>query len=162
MFDLQALAFASDMTRVFSFKMGRDSSARVFPRSGVDRPFHPASHHGENERSIEAFAQINRYHVGQIPYFLQKLQETMEGDTHLLDKTMIVYGSPMGNPNVHNHKRCPLFIVGGANGALPGNLHVRAEPGTSMANVMLTLMHSLGLDDLKSFGDSTNEFVFSA
>ena len=86
----------------------------------------------------------------------------MEGDTHLLDKTMIVYGSPMGNPNVHNHKRCPLFIVGGANGTLPGNLHVRAEPGTSMANVMLTLMHNLGLDDLKSFGDSTNEFIFSA
>ena len=161
MFDLQVLAFASDMTRVFSFKMGRDSSARVFPRSGVDRPFHPASHHGENERSIEAFAQINRYHVSQIPYFLQKLQETMEGDTHLLDKTMIVYGSPMGNPNVHNHKRCPLFIVGGANGALPGNLHVRAEPGTSMANVMLTLMHNLGLDDLESFGDSTSEFIFS-
>jgi len=162
MFDLQVLAFASDMTRVFSFKMGRDSSARVFPRSGVDRPFHPASHHGENERSIEAFAQINRYHVSQIPYFLQKLQETMEGDTHLLDKTMIVYGSPMGNPNVHNHKRCPLFIVGGANGALPGNLHVRAEPGTSMANVMLTLMHNLGLDDLESFGDSTSEFIFSS
>ena len=86
----------------------------------------------------------------------------MEGDTHLLDKTMIVYGSPMGNPNVHNHKRCPLFIVGGANGALSGNLHVRAEPGTSMANVMLTLMHNLGLDDLESFGDSTSEFVFSA
>ena len=86
----------------------------------------------------------------------------MEGDTHLLDKTMIVYGSPMGNPNVHNHKRCPLLIVGGANGALYGNLHVQAEPGTPMANVMLTLMHNLGLDDLESFGDSTSEFVFSA
>jgi len=162
MFDLQALAFAADMTRVFSLKMGRDSSARVFPESGVDRPFHPASHHGENERNIEAFAEINRYHVGQIPYLLHKLQETMEGDTHLLDKTMIIYGSPMGNPNVHNHKRCPLFIAGGGNGTLDGNLHVRAEPGTPMANVMLTLLHKLGLDDLESFGDSNGDFSLSA
>lgn len=161
MFDLQVLAFASDMTRVFSFKMGRDSSARVFPESGVDRPFHPTSHHGGNERNIEQFAQINRYHVGQIPYFLQKLKDTMEGDTHLLDKTMIIYGSPMGDPNVHNHKRCPLFVVGGANGRLAGNLHVRAEPGTPMANVMLGLMHRLGLDGMESFGDSTGDFSFS-
>ncbi len=162
MFDLQALAFAADMTRVFSFKMGRDSSARVFPESGVDRPFHPASHHGEREASIEDFARINRYHVGQLPYFLQKLQDTMDGDTHLLDKTMIIYGSPMGNPNVHNHKRCPLFVVGGANGALDGNLHVRAAPGTPMANTMLSLLHKLGLDDLESFGDSTGALSLTA
>jgi len=162
MFDLQALAFAADMTRVFSFKMGRDSSARVFPESGVDRPFHPASHHGEREASIEDFARINRYHVGQLPYFLQKLQDTMDGDTHLLDKTMIIYGSPMGNPNVHNHKRCPLFVVGGANGALEGNLHVRAAPGTPMANTMLSLLHKLGLDDLESFGDSTGALSLTA
>ena len=161
MFDLQVLAFASDMTRIFSFKMGRDSSARVFPQSGVDRPFHPTSHHGGNERNIESFAQINRYHVGQIPYFLKRLQETMEGDTHLLDKTMIIYGSPMGDPNVHNHKRCPLFVVGGADGQLDGNLHVRAEAATPMANVMLSLMHKLGLDDMESFGDSTGDFSFA-
>jgi hypothetical protein len=161
MFDLQALAFAADVTRVFSFKMGRDSSARVFPASGVDKPFHPASHHGESERNIEDFAQINRHHVGQVPYFLERLQQTVEGDANLLDKTTIVYGSPMGNPNVHNHKRCPLFIAGGA-GVHPGNLHVRAAPGTPMANVMLTLLHRLGLDDLESFGDSTGGFSFSA
>ena len=160
MFDLQALAFASDMTRVFSFKMGRDSSARVFPESGVDKPFHPASHHGGNEKNIEDFAAINRYHVGQLPYFLDRLKDTMEGDTHLLDKTMIVYGSPMGDPNVHNHKRCPLFVVGGANGALAGNTHLRAAPGTPMANVMLGLMHKLGLDDMESFGDSSGDFSF--
>jgi len=158
MFDLQALAFASDMTRVFSFKMGRDSSARVFPESGVDKPFHPASHHGGNEDNIEDFAKINRYHVGQLPYFLDRLKETMEGDTHLLDKTMLVYGSPMGDPNVHNHKRCPLFLVGGANGQLAGNQHIRAEAGTPMSNVMLSLMHKLGMDDIESFGNSTGDF----
>lgn len=161
MFDLQALAFASDMTRVFSFKMGRDSSARVFPESGIDKPFHPASHHGGNEKNIEDFAQINNYHVGQLPYFLDRLKQTMDGDTHLLDKTMIVYGSPMGDPNVHNHKRCPLFVVGGANGQLEGNMHLRADPGTPMANVMLSLMHKLGLDDVEEFGDSSKDFSFA-
>ena len=161
MFDLQALAFQADMTRVFSFKMGRDASGRVYPESGIDNGFHPASHHGDNENNITDFAQINRYHVGLVPYFLDRLKESMEGDTHLLDKTMIVYGSPMGDPNVHNHKRCPLFVVGGAHGRMEGNLHLRAAPGTPMANVMLSLMHRLGMDDVTSFGNSTGAFSFA-
>ena len=161
MFDLQALAFQADMTRVFSFKMGRDASGRVYPESGIDNGFHPASHHGDNENNITDFAQINRYHVGLVPYFLDRLKESMEGDTHLLDKTMIVYGSPMGDPNVHNHKRCPLFVVGGAHGRMEGNLHLRAAPGTPMANVMLSLMHRLGMDDMTSFGNSTGSFSFA-
>ena len=162
MFDLQALAFEADMTRVFSFKMGRDASGRVYPESGIDKAFHPASHHGDNEQNILDFAQINKYHVGRLPYFLEKLKNTMEGDTHLLDKTMIIYGSPMGNPNVHNHKRCPLFVAGGANGQLNGDLHIRAASETPMANVMLSLMHKLGFDDMTSFGDSTGPFSFTA
>ena len=155
MFDLQVLAFESDLTRVFSFKMGRDSSARVFPESGVDRPFHPASHHGGREGAIEDFALINRYHVSMIPYFLDKLKNTMDGEANLLDKSMIIYGSPMGDPNLHNHKRCPLFLAGHANGQIKGNLHIITEDRTPMANVMLTLLHKLGLNDLESFGDST-------
>jgi hypothetical protein len=155
MFDLQALAFASDMTRVFSFKMGRDSSARVYPESGVEKPFHPASHHGGNEKNILDFAAINRYHVSMLPYFLDRLKETTEGDMSLLDKTMILYGSPMGDPNVHNHKRCPLFVAGGANGRLEGGMHLKAPDGTPMANAMLSMMHTLGLDDVEHFGDST-------
>jgi len=161
MFDLQALAFQADMTRVFSFKMGRDASGRVYPESGIDKGFHPASHHGDNENNITDFAQINRYHVGLVPYFLDRLKESIEGDTHLLDKTMIIYGSPMGDPNVHNHKRCPLFVVGGAQGTMEGNLHLRAAPGTPMANVMLSLMHRLGMDDVTSFGNSTGTFSFA-
>jgi hypothetical protein len=155
MFDLQALAFASDMTRVFSFKMGRDSSARVYPESGVEKPFHPASHHGGNEKNILDFAAINRYHVSMLPYFLDRLKETTEGDMSLLDKTMVLYGSPMGDPNVHNHKRCPLFVAGGANGRLEGGMHLKAPDGTPMANAMLSMMHTLGLDDVEHFGDST-------
>ncbi len=155
MFDLQALAFASDTTRVFSFKMGRDSSARVFPESGTDRPFHPASHHGGREANVLDFYLINKYHVSMLPYLFEKLSEIEEGDATLLDKTMIIYGSPMADGNLHNHRRAPLFVAGGANGRLEGNLHLKAPDGTPMANAMLSMMHALGHDDMATFGDST-------
>jgi Protein of unknown function (DUF1552) len=157
MFDLQVLAFITDMTRIFSFKMGRDGSGRVYPESGVSTAFHPASHHRDQEKRILEFAKINAYHVSTVPYFLEKLKSTMEGETNLLEKTLVIYGSPMGDPNVHNHKRCPLFLAGHANGQIQGNLHVKTAEGTPMANVMLTILHRLGLDDLESFGDSTGE-----
>jgi Protein of unknown function (DUF1552) len=162
MFDLQALAFASNMTRVFSLKTGRDASGRVYPESGTDRPFHPASHHGGREEAILDFHKINRYHVGMLPYFLDKLQSLDEGDGTLLDKTMIVFGSPMADGNLHNHRRCPLIVLGGANGRLEGNVHLKAPDGTPMANVMLSLMHRLGLDDIDSFGDSTGDFSMTS
>ena len=162
MFDLQALAFASDMTRVFSFKTGRDASGRVYPDSGTDRPFHPASHHGGREEAILDFHKINRYHVSMLPYFLERLQSLDEGGTDLLEKTMIVFGSPMADGNLHNHRRCPFVVLGGANGQLDGNVHLKAPDGTPMANVMLSLMHKLGLDDFESFGDSTGDFSLTA
>ncbi len=158
MFDLQALAFASDITRVFSFKMARDASGRVYPESGVNTGFHNASHHQEKEDRIATFAKINRYHVGLIPYFLEKLKNTADGSSNLLENTLVVYGSPMGNPNVHNHKRVPLFLAGHAGGALKGGLHVRAADGTPLANVFLSTLHALGLDDMDRFGDSTGTF----
>ncbi len=110
MFDLQAVAFASDITRVFSFKMGRDGSSRAYPESGVTSGFHPASHHQDREDRIRDFQKINTYHVSQLPYFLNKLKNTPDGDRNLLDNTLVIYGSPMGNSNVHNHKRCPLIL----------------------------------------------------
>ena len=155
MFDLQAVAFASDITRVFSFKMGRDGSARVYPDSGVNTGFHPASHHQGREDRVTQFAAINKYHVNMVPYFLEKLRNTPDGDGTLLDNSLIVYGSPMGDSNVHNHKRCPLFFAGHAGGKLRGNMHVKTADGTPMANAMLSALHVLGLDDLSSFGDST-------
>ena len=162
MFDLQALAFMSDITRVFTCKLGRDGSGRVYPGSGVNTSFHSASHHGGREERVVDFAKINRYHVSLIPYFLEKLKNTMEGDANLLDKTLLIYGSPMGDSNLHNHKRCPLFLAGGANGQLPGNVHIKAPDGTPMANMMLSLLHKMGHDDLESFGDSTGDFSFVA
>jgi hypothetical protein len=158
MFDLQALAFISDTTRVFSFKMGRDGSGRIYPESGVGTAFHPASHHGGKEDKVLDFAKINTYHVSMVPYFLEKLKNTKEGDGCLLDKTLLIYGSPMGDSNLHNHKRCPLFLAGRANGQLKGGQHIKAPDGTAMADVMLGLLHKVGLDDLPQFGDSTGAF----
>lgn len=159
MWDLQVLAFMSDTTRVFSLKMGRDASPRVYPESGSDTPFHAASHHGGREDRVKDFAKINTYHVSMIPYFLDKLASVSEGDGTLLDKTMVMYGSAMADSNLHNHIRCPLFLVGGANGLLEGEKHVRATPGTPMANVMLDLLHRLGVDKIEQFGNSTGTFA---
>jgi len=161
LFDLQVLALQSDMTRIISFKTGRDAQNRVFPESGSNQPFHPSSHHGNREERILEFNKITKYRVGQLAYFLDKMKNTMDGDASLLDKTMILWGSPMADPNIHNHRRCPLILLGHANGHLTGNMHLKAADGTPMANVMLTLLHRLGLDDMPSFGDSTGEFSLS-
>ena len=161
MFDLQVLAFSSDTTRVFSFKFGRDGSGRVYPGSGVDRGFHDASHHGTAEERIRQFGDINKYHVSLLPYFLEKLQNTMDGDSNLLDKTLVLYGSPMAVGNTHNHRNCPLILLGRGGGAVAPGVHVKAPKDTPMANVFLTLLHRLGLEDLPSFGDSSGEFSFS-
>jgi hypothetical protein len=161
MFDFQVLAFQSDMTRVFSFKTGRDASSRAFPESGTNAGFHPASHHGGREPAILDFNKINRYHVSMLPYFLDKLKNTQEGDGNLLDKTIIMYGSPMSDPNLHAHRRCPLMFLGTGAGRLDGNMHLKAPDGTPMANVMLSILHKYGRDDMKSFGDSTGEFALT-
>ncbi len=155
MFDLQALAFASDLTRVFAFKLGRDASNRTYPESGFNGAFHSTSHHGERENTIMEFARINHYHVSMVPYFLEKLKNTADGDGNLLDNSLVIYGSPMGDSHVHNHKRCPLFLAGHAAGKLKGGLHIATADGTPMANAMLSVMHTLGFDDMASFGDST-------
>jgi len=159
MFDLQLQAFVSDTTRVFSFKFGRDGSGRVYPASGIDTGFHNASHHGATEARIREFGEVNKFHVSVLPYFLEKLKTTMEGEASLLDKTLIMYGSPMANGNVHNHRNCPFIMLGKGNGALEGGVHIKAADNTPMANVMLSMMHKLGMDDMKSFGDSTGAFA---
>jgi len=154
MFDLQALAFTSDITRIIAFKMSRDVSNRVFTEAGVNTGFHIASHHAEREDRIKDLAKINRYHVSLLPYFIDKLKAAADGDSNLLENTLIVYGSPMGNSNVHNHKRCPLLFLGHGGGLLKGNVHVKAADGTPMANAMLTAMQGIGLE-VESFGDSS-------
>jgi hypothetical protein len=160
MFDLQLLAFQSDITRVFAFKLGRDGSNRVYRESGSTGAFHLVSHHAENPERVREFARINAYHVSMLPYFLERLRQTPDGDRTLLDNAVILYGSPMGNPNQHNHKRVPFFIAGHAGGALKGGVHLKAKNGTPLSNVMLSLLHTLGLDDLERFGDSEGTFAW--
>ena len=162
MFDLQALAFGSDITRVFSFKMSRDVSGRVFPSTGVTTGFHNASHHNSREDRIRDFAKINRYHVSLLPYFIERLKRMPEGDGTVLDNTLIVYGSPMGDPNVHNHRRVPLLFAGHAGGTLKGGLHIKAADGTPMANTFLDALHKMGMDDVPSFGDSAGSLDLNA
>ena len=157
MFDLQVLALETDMTRIISFKTGRDAQNRSFPESGVNLPFHPTSHHGDREDKIMDFNKINKFRIGQLPYLLDRLKESQDGDSNLLEKTLVVWGSPMADPNVHNHRRCPMLLLGHGNGLLKGNLHIQAAADTPMANVFLTIAHGLGMEDVKSFGDSTGE-----
>jgi hypothetical protein len=158
MFDLQLLAFRSDITRVFSFKLGRDASTRVYRESGSTGAFHIVSHHSENPDRIREFAKINTYHVSVFAELLRQLKETPDGDGTMLDNSLVIYGSPMGNPNQHNHKRVPFLVAGHAGGRIKGGTHIRAKDRTPLSNVMLTLLHTLGHDDLKSFGDSEGLF----
>ncbi len=154
MFDLQVVAFAAEITRVSAFKMSRDTSNRVFPESGVKTPFHTLSHHLETPGLIAEFAKLNRYHVSQVEYFLRKLKNTPDGDGNLLDHSLVLYGSSMGDSHTHDHRRVPLFLAGHAGGQLRGNLHRVCPPGTPQANALLTVMHKLGVD-VGCVGDST-------
>ena len=157
MFDLQVLALQADLTRVITFKTGFDLQNSVFPDSGTNKSFHGASHHGNVPAAIREFNVINTYRLSQMAYFLERMKNTIEADVPLLEKTAIIWGSPMGDPNLHNHRRCPLVIMGHANGALEGNLHLRAPQGTPMANAFVSLLQKIGHDDIESFGDSTGE-----
>ncbi len=161
MFDLQAIAFASDITRVSAFKMSRDVSNRVYRDAGVTTGFHIASHHQDRDERILEFAKINKYHVSLLPYFFERLKSTADGDSNLLEGSVIIYGSPMGNSNVHNHKRCPLLVAGHAGGKLKGNLHIKTADSTPMANAMLSVLQMVGLE-VEQFGDSTRAMDLNA
>ncbi|MGI9261635.1 MAG: DUF1552 domain-containing protein, partial [Woeseiaceae bacterium] len=156
LFDLQVLAFQTDMTRVISLKTGRDASNRSFPESGSDRAFHPASHHGGREDGVLEFNKICQYRVSQLGYFIERMAETSDGDGNLLDQSLIMWGSPMGDANLHNHRRCPLVLIGGANGVHTGGSHIKAPDDTPMANAMLRVLNWFG-HDMESFGDSNGE-----
>jgi hypothetical protein len=156
MFDLQLLALKCDITRVVSFKMGIDRSQRIYPESGVTTPFHALSHHREAPEKIEEFARLNQYHVGKVAAFLDDMRNTADGEGNLLDHSMVLYGSPMGDSHVHEHRFLPLFLAGKANGELQGNRHVICPVDTPMSNVLLTVARRLGIE-LDRIGDSTGE-----
>jgi hypothetical protein len=153
MFDLQALAMQGDMTRVITFQLAREASNRSYPEIGVAEPHHPLTHHGNDPQKVAKVARINRFHVSLFAEFLQKLRSIPEGDGSLLDHVLYLYGSGMGNPNVHDHVNLPIIVAGGAAGKMRGGRHIRYSEPTPLANLHLTLLDKVGVR-LDSFADS--------
>ncbi len=156
MFDLQLLAMQGDITRVITFQLARETSNRTYPEIGVSDPHHPLTHHGNDPEKIAKVAKINRFHVSLFAEFLKKLQSTPEGDGSLLDHSLFLYGSGMGNPNVHDHVNLPIIVAGGAAGNMRGGRHIRFDKPTPLANLHLTLLNKVGVP-LESFADSQGQ-----
>ncbi len=158
MFDLLAVAFQSGLTRVSTLMIGREGSTRTYREIGVPDPHHPLTHHRNNPGWIEKIALINRFHMEQFAYFIQKLKSIPDGDGTLLDHTMAVYGSGLSDGNKHDHKDLPVVLMGGGNGSLKSGRHVKYASGTPMTNLHLGLLDRMGVQT-ESLGDSEGELV---
>jgi hypothetical protein len=154
MFDLQVLALQGDITRVITFQLARETSNRTYPEIDVADPHHPLTHHGNDPEKIAKVAKINRFHVSLFADFLKRLRETPEGNGTLLDHVLYLYGSGMGNPNMHDHQNLPILVAGGAAGKMRGGRHIMFKEPTPLANLHLTLLHKVGVR-LDKFADST-------
>jgi hypothetical protein len=152
MFDLQVLALQGDVTRVITFQLAREASTRTYPEIGVPEPHHPLTHNGGNPEQLAKVAKINACHVSLFAYFLEKLKSTRDGDGSLLDHSLYLYGSGMGNPDVHDHVNLPILVAGGA-GKLKGGRHIRYAEPTPLANLHLTMLDRAGVR-LDAFADS--------
>jgi len=156
MFELQILAFQGDITRVTTFQLARETSNRTYPEIGVSDPHHPLSHHGNDPEKIARIAKINAFHVSLFAEFLEKMKATPDIDGSLLDNSLFLYGSGMGNPNVHDHSNLPILVAGGAACGMKGGRHIRYDEPTPLANLHLTLLDKAGVN-LDSFGDSNGK-----
>ena len=145
MFDLQVLAFQADITRVVTFQLARELSNRTYPEIGVPDPHHPTSHHGNNPEKLAKIAKINTFHVSLFAEFLEKLKSTPDGDGSLLDNTVYLYGSGMGNSSLHDHENLPILVAGGAACGMRGGRHIQYKEGTPLANLHLTLLDQVGV-----------------
>lgn len=156
MFDLQLLALQADVTRVVTFQLARETSNRTYPEIGVPDPHHPLSHHGNNPDKIERMSKINTFHVSLFSEFLQKLKATKECNGSLLDHSLYLYGSGIGDPNVHDHVNLPTIVAGGAAGKMRGGRHIRFDKPTPLANLHLTLLNKVGVR-MDQFADSNGK-----
>jgi hypothetical protein len=154
MFDLQLLAFQADITRVFTFQIARELNTRSYPQVGVTEAHHALSHHQGDPKKLADLAKVNTYHVGLFAYFLSKLAATPDGDGSLLDHSILLYGSGMGDGNLHDHQNLPLVLAGGGLGSLKGGHHIKFPEATPMANLLLGLLDRIGVP-MERFGDST-------
>lgn len=154
MFDLQLLAFQGDITRVVSFQLAREASTRTYPEIGVPEPHHPVTHHGNDPVKLEKVAKINQFHVSLFAEFLEKMAKIPEGNGNLLDHSLYMYGSGMGDPDAHDHSNLPIVVAGGAAGKMRGGRHIRYKDPTPLSNLHLTLLNKIGVP-LETFSDST-------
>ena len=153
MFDLQVLALQGDVTRVITFQLARETSNRTYTEIGVPDPHHPLTHHGNDPAKVERMAKINAFHVSLFAYFLEKLKATPDGNGTLLDHSLYLYGSGMGDPNVHDHVNLPILVAGGGAGTVKGARHIRYAEPTPLANLHLTLLERVGVR-MDKFADS--------
>jgi hypothetical protein len=156
MFDLMALAFQADITRVSSFMMARENINRSYEEIGLPEAHHSMSHHGNDPAKMKVFTKLNTYHVESLAYFVKKLTSIADGDGTLLDRTVVLYGSGMSDGNTHNNYNVPVVLLGGSDQQIKGNRHLKYAKGTPLANLSLTLIEKFGVDMAK-FGDSTGE-----
>jgi len=156
MFDLQVLAMQGDVTRVITFQLARETSNRTYPEIGVPDPHHPLSHHGNDPAKIERMSKINAFHVSLFAEFLGKLKSTPEGNGTLLDHSLYLYGSGIGNPNIHDHTNLPILVAGGAATGIKGGRHIKYAKPTPLANLHLTLLDKVGVQ-LDKFADSNGK-----
>ena len=154
MYDLQVLAWQADITRVSTFQLAKELSGAVYPKSTIRDSFHTLSHHSNIQENIDRFTVLNRYHVSLLAYFLDKLKSTPDGDGNLLDHAMVLYGSGLGDGNQHDHSDLPVVLIGGASGRLKGGKHIRSPKETPMANLLLSMLHTLNIE-VEKFGDSS-------
>ncbi len=159
MFELQALAYQADLTRVISFLMTPELTAQTYPQIGVPDPHHALSHHENRPESLEKLTKVGVYHTSLFSWYLDRLRATPDGDGTLLDQVAILYGSGMSNSNLHNIQKLPILVAGGAAGQLRGNRHLRYADETPLTNLYLTL---LGMMDVPTerFGDSSGELRY--
>jgi hypothetical protein len=154
MFDLQVLALQADVTRVITFQLARETSTRTYPHIGVPEPHHPVSHHVNDPEKLMKLARINAHHVSLFGYMVERLQATPDGDGSLLDHSLYLLGSGMGNPDVHDHSNLPIVVAGGRGLRFTGGRHIRFAQPTPLANLHLALLDKVGVH-LDRFVDST-------
>jgi hypothetical protein len=154
MFDLQVLAYKSEITRISTLMLARETSGAVFPATGIREGFHNASHHSNDRKNMDQYAVINRYHIKTLTYFLEQLKATPDGDGSLLDHSLILYGSSLSDGNEHNFDPLPIVLLGGASGTLKGGRHLKFPPQTNMSNLLLAMLDKVGVR-VQKFGDST-------
>jgi hypothetical protein len=158
MYDLLALAFQADVTRVSTFMLAREASTRTYNHIGVPDPHHAISHHGNAPDKIEKHTKINTYHVSLFNHFLDRLRATPDGDGTLLDHSLLMYGGCISNGNLHTHGPLPTLLAGGACGQLSGGRHIRTAADTPMANMLVSILEKVGVQ-AESIGDSTGRIA---